>query len=61
MFGADKIMRHLTANTARKEFDAVLDDVARFHEPVNVAVVNQLCYITNAKDVRIWLKPIPFT
>ena len=29
-------MKHLTANTARKEFDAVLGDVARFHEPVTV-------------------------
>ena len=29
-------MKHLTANAARKEFDAVLGDVARFHEPVTV-------------------------
>ena len=29
-------MKHLTANTAQKEFDAILSDVARFNEPVTV-------------------------
>ena len=29
-------MKHLTANSARKDFDAVLGDVARFHEPVTI-------------------------
>ena len=39
-------MKHLTANTARKDFDAIIGDVARFNEPVaivsddnNVAVI----------------------
>jgi len=33
-------MRHLTANTARKDFDAIINDVARFHEPVAVVSDN---------------------
>ncbi|MCL1875104.1 MAG: type II toxin-antitoxin system Phd/YefM family antitoxin [Synergistaceae bacterium] len=29
-------MKHLTASTARKNFDAVLGDVTRFREPVAI-------------------------
>jgi PHD/YefM family antitoxin component YafN of YafNO toxin-antitoxin module len=29
-------MKHFTANTVRKDFDIILGDVARFHEPVAV-------------------------
>jgi len=29
-------MKHLTANTAAKNFDAMLDDVTRYHEPVTI-------------------------
>ena len=29
-------MKHLTANSARENFDTMLDDVARFNEPVTI-------------------------
>ena len=29
-------MKHLTANSARENFDVMLDDVARFNEPVTI-------------------------
>ena len=29
-------MKHLTANTARRNFSTMLDDVSRFNEPVTI-------------------------
>jgi prevent-host-death family protein len=29
-------MQHITANTARKDFDHLLDNVTRYHEPVTI-------------------------
>lgn len=31
-------MKHLTVNAARKDFEAILGDVVRFHEPVTVVL-----------------------
>ena len=58
-------MKHLTANAARKEFDAVLGDVARFHEPVtvvsddnNVAVIVSLDEWNSIQET-LYLQSIP--
>ena len=29
-------MRHVTANTAQKDFDIIFDDVMRFNEPITI-------------------------
>jgi prevent-host-death family protein len=29
-------MKHLTASAARRDFDVVLDEIARFHEPIAI-------------------------
>ena len=33
-------MKHITANTARKNFDGLLDDVTRYNEPVTIVSDN---------------------
>jgi len=58
-------MKHLTANTARKEFDAVLDNIARFNEPVtivsddnNVAVIISIDEWNSIQET-LYLQSIP--
>ena len=34
--GVGELMKHFTVNAARKDFGAILNDVARFHEPVAI-------------------------
>ena len=61
----DKIMEHLTAANARKNFDAVLGNVARFHEPVtivsddnNVAVIVSMDEWNSIQET-LYLQSIP--
>ena len=58
-------MKHFTANTARKDFDAILGDVARFREPVtivsddnNVAVIVSMDEWNSIQET-LYLQSIP--
>ena len=44
-------MRHLTANTAQRDFVSVLDTVARYNEPVTiVSGNNNVCVLLSMEE-----------
>ena len=44
-------MRHVTATTAQKELDTVLDDVTRYNEPVTiVSDNNNVCVLISMEE-----------
>ena len=58
-------MRHITANTARKDFDSVLDNVVRHEEPVTiVSDDNKVVVLLSMEEWRgiqetLYLQSIP--
>ena len=58
-------MRHLTANTAQRDFVSVLDTVARYNEPVTiVSDNNNVCVLLSIEewsDIQetLYLQSIP--
>jgi prevent-host-death family protein len=58
-------MQHITASTARKDFDHVLDSVTRYNEPVTIVSDNdQVAVMMSMEEWRgiqetIYLQAIP--
>jgi len=58
-------MKHLTANAARKDFDAILGNVSRFHEPVTIVSNDDSAVVVisvdewNSIQETLYLQSIP--